>query len=233
MKAPKSVIFLTTPFRTWPTASENDPAADDDVPAPLIELDDLELVGLAQQLVDVRYPTKGDLAPRQEGIDPHQVHHHPTLDLLDQGSLDRLIAFVRHADLLPDPHEVGLLFRQDDGAFLVLQVLEKDLDLIALFERMGILEFVQRNRPLRLEANIEDDRVVGDAKDFGLDYLTFDDLRHGALVHREHLFVVGVGIIFVVEILANAQAGGGAELIGGRVELIEHAEICRPLKGRE
>ena len=35
------------------------------------------------------------------------------------------------ADLLPHPHEVGLLLREDDRAFLVLEVLEEDLDLVA------------------------------------------------------------------------------------------------------
>ena len=40
-------------------------------------------------------------------------------------------ALVRHPDLLPDPHEVGLLLGQDDGPVLVLEVLEEDFDLIA------------------------------------------------------------------------------------------------------
>ena len=145
MKAPKSVMFLTTPFRTWPTCEllhqvlalvgplvlEDDAAADHDVAAALVELDDLELEGLAEQLVDVRHPAERDLAARQEGVDAHQVHHHAALDLLDQGALDRLVALVRHPDLFPDPHEVGLLLGQDDRPLLVLEVLEEDLDFIA------------------------------------------------------------------------------------------------------
>ena len=213
-----------------PLVLQYHPAADHDVAAPLVELDDLELVGLPQQLVDVRYPPQRDLAAGQEGIDAHEVYHHAALDLLDQGSLDRLIALVGHADLLPDPHEIGLLLRQDDGTFLIFQVLQEDFDLVSLLQQVGVLELIQRDRPLRLEADIEDYRIVGDPEDLGFDDLAFDDLRHGALVHREHLLVVSVGVVFVVEILANAQAGLGDELVGGRIELIEHAEVCRPLK---
>ena len=151
MNAPKSVMFLTTPFRTWPTCEllhqvlalvgplvlQDDAAADHDVPPALVELDDLELVGLAQQLVDVGHPAERDLAAGQERVDPHQVHDHAALDLLDQGALDRLVALVGHPDLLPDPHEVGLLLREDDRALLVLEVLEEDFDLVAFLEPAG------------------------------------------------------------------------------------------------
>ena len=202
-----------------PLVLQDDPAADHDVPAPLVELDDLELVGLAQQLVDVGHPAERDLAAREERVHPHQVHHHAALDLLDQGALDRLIALVGHADLFPDPHEVGLLLGEHDRALLVFQMLEEDLDLIAFLERLRILELVERNRAFGLEADVEDDRVVGDAEDLRLDDLAFDDLRHGALVHREHLLVVFVGVVFVVEVLPNAEAGRRDELIGGWVEV--------------
>ena len=117
-----------------PLVLQDDPAAHHDVAAALVELDDLEVVGLAQQLVDVGHPAERDLAPGQERVDAHQVHDHAALDLLDQRALDRLVALVGHADLLPDPHEVGLLLGEDDGALLVLEVLEEDLDLVALLQ---------------------------------------------------------------------------------------------------
>ena len=115
-----------------PLVLEDHAAAHDDVPPALVQLDDLELVGLAQQLVDVRHPAERDLAAREERVDAHEVHDDAALDLLDQGAFHRLIGLIGHADLLPDPHEVGLLLRQDDRAFLVLEVLEEDLDLLAL-----------------------------------------------------------------------------------------------------
>src|SRR5436190_10773485 len=45
---------------------EDHAARDDDVAAALVELDDLELVLLAQQLVDVRHATQRDLRAREE-----------------------------------------------------------------------------------------------------------------------------------------------------------------------
>ena len=87
-------------------------------------------------------------AAGQERVDAHQVDDHAALDLLDQRAFDRLIALVGHADLLPDPHEVGLLLREDDRAFLVLEVLEEDFDLVAFLEDWGVLELVERNASL-------------------------------------------------------------------------------------
>src|SRR5207248_9923907 len=98
---------------------EDHAARDDDVPPTLVQLDDLELELLAEQLVDVRNATQRDLRSRQERIDAHQVDDHAALDLLDERAFDRLIRLVRHADLLPHPHEVSFLLRKNDRAFLI------------------------------------------------------------------------------------------------------------------
>jgi hypothetical protein len=194
---------------------EDHAARDDDVAPALVELDDLELVRRAEELVDVRHATERDLRPGEERVDAHQVHDHAALDLLHQRALDRLVALVRLADLLPDAHEVGLLLREDDRALLVLEVLEEDLDLVADLEVLGILELVERDRALRLEADVEDDRVVGDAEDLRLDDLAFGDLRHRALVHRKHRLVLVARVLVVVEIVAHAEARGRRELHAG------------------
>ena len=91
-----------------------------DVATTFVELDDLEFITLAKQLVDIGHSTQGDLAPRQERIDTHQVDYDTTFDLLDQRALHRFVALVCRADLLPHAHEIGFLLRQDDGAILVL-----------------------------------------------------------------------------------------------------------------
>src|SRR5918995_6828245 len=77
-----------------PLVLQDHPAADHDVPPPLVQLDDLEFVRLVQELVDVGNPPERDLASRQEGVDPHEVHDHAAFDLLDQRPFDRLIALV-------------------------------------------------------------------------------------------------------------------------------------------
>ena len=115
MNAPKSVMFLTTPFRTWsfwssfmsfsrlPARSVSRITRRDTtmLRLALVELDDLELELLAEQLVDVGHATERDLRSRQERVDAHQVDHHAALDLLDQGAFSRLVGLVGHAVALP------------------------------------------------------------------------------------------------------------------------------------
>src|SRR6185436_4218555 len=127
-------------------------ARDDDVAATLVELDDLELEFLAEQFVDVRNATKGDLRARQECVDPHEVDHHATLDLLDERAFHRHVRLIRDADLLPYAHEVGFLLREDDRALLVLEVLDEHVDFITRLEVGMILELLERNSAFGFEA---------------------------------------------------------------------------------
>jgi hypothetical protein len=195
-------------------------AADHDVAAPLVELDDLELVRLPEQLVDVGNPAQRDLAPGEERIHPHEADHDAALDLLHQGALDRLVALMRQLDLLPHPHEVGLLLRQDDRTLMVLEVLEEDFDLVARCGR--ILELVQRDTALGLEADVEDHGVLGHPQHLAADDLALDDLGHGPFVHREHLLVFVGGVVFVVQVGTDPKAGRSGELLGGQHDFVSH-----------
>src|ERR1051326_1317474 len=175
-----------------------------DVAAPLVELDDLELVALPQQLVDVGDAPQGDLAPREERVDAHEVDDDTTLDLLLQRAGHRLVPLEGLADPFPDPHEVGFLLRKDDRALLILQLLEVDLDLVAFLQTLGILEFVDRDRAFRLEADVENDGGVGHAQHFRFDDFPFFDVRERALVHLGHLCDL-VGGVLLVEAVGDAD----------------------------
>src|SRR5437870_7083744 len=133
---------------------EQHAARHDDVAATLVELDDLELEALAQQLVDVGDAAQRDLTAGEERVHAHQVHHHAALDLLHQRARHGLVPLVGLADALPHPHEVGLLLREDHRAFLVLEVLEEYLDLVALLERVRVLELVDRHGAFGLESDV-------------------------------------------------------------------------------
>ena len=183
-----------------PLGLQNHAARHNNVAAPLVELDDLEVVGLSQKLVDVGHPPESDLAPREERIDAHQIHHHSALDLLLQRALDGLVVLVRLSDLLPHAHEVGLLLRENDRAVLVLEPLEQDVDLVARLHGLGILELVDGNSTLGLEAHVQDHVALGHPKHLGLDDLPFLDALQRTLVQLEHLLVLVVGVPFVVEI---------------------------------
>src|SRR5258708_5163319 len=188
---------------------EQHAARDDDVAAALVQLDDLELEALAQQLVDIGNAPQCDLAAGQECVHAHQVDDDAALDLFDERAGHAFILLVGLADPLPDAHEVGLLFVQDDSAFLVLEVLEKDFDLVAFLEAFGIFELVDRHRAFRLETDVEDDGGVGHAQHFRFDDLAFLDIRKRPLIQQGH-FLDLVGRIFLVE------TGTDAELRAGR-----------------
>src|SRR5881392_1338189 len=185
---------------------EQHATAHHDVAASLVQLDDLELEALPQELVDVGHAPQGDLAAREERVHPHQVYHHSAFDLLDQRARHRLVLLVGFADPLPDPHEVGLLLREDDRAFLILEMLEEDLDHVPLFERARVLELVDRDRAFRLEADVEDDGGVGHAQYLRFDDLAFFDVGERPLVQLRHLRDF-VRRILLVQIGADAEVG--------------------------
>jgi hypothetical protein len=129
---------------------EDHAARHHDVPAALVELDDLELVGLADEVLDVRDPAERDLRAGQEGVHAHQVDRDAALDLADERALDRRRPRGL-ADLLPDPQEVGLLLGEDDDAVVVLEALQQDLDLFALLG--GSLNSSRATEPSLLKPN--------------------------------------------------------------------------------
>src|SRR2546423_4043934 len=194
-----------------PLLLEDHSARDDDVAAALIELDDLEVEGLTEQLVDVRDATQRDLRSGQECIDPHEIDDHAAFDFLDQGTAYWLIVLVGDANALPHTHEVGFLFREDDRSFLVLEVLEQNFDFVSRLEVGEFFELFERNRPFGFEADVEDDHVVTDIEHTGLDDLAFFDRGHRPVVHLHHcLELVLRVIVLVVEL--GSQVGQRTQL---------------------
>ena len=125
---------------------EDHSSAHNDVPASLVELEDLEVVLVPDQLVHIGDSPERDLGPGKERVYPHEVDGHTTLDLALQDSGDGAIVIVGFLDLLPHPQEVSLLLREDDHALLVLQTLEEDLDFVSRLDGVGIPEFIQGNQ---------------------------------------------------------------------------------------
>src|SRR5688500_5529968 len=194
-----------------PLLLEDHAARHDDVPPALVELDDLELERLTEELVDIRYAAKRDLRSRKEGIDSHEIDDHTALDLLDEGPGDWLIALVRDSNALPHAHEIGFLLREDDGAFHVLEMLEEDFDFIARLEVGHVLEFLERDRSLGFESDVEDYHVVADVQHSRLDYFAFFDRGHGAVVHGHHGLELVCGVIVLVVELGT-KVGKRAQL---------------------
>src|SRR5919107_5329539 len=202
---------------------EDHAARDDDVATALVQLDDLEFELLAKQLVDVRHATQRDLRAGEERVDAHEVDDDTALDLLDERAFDRLIVLVGETDALPHAHEVRLLLRQDDRALLILEVLEQDLDLITDLEVREVLELLEGDAALRLEADVEHDEVVADLEDVGFDDLALVDRGHRAVVHLHHRFEL-VGRVALIVDEFRTQVGKGAKLRTLRVALLPGAQ---------
>ena len=165
---------------------ENHATRNNDVPATLVELDDLELVDLANEVLDVRNPAQSDLRTREEGVDAHEVDGDTTLDLANERSLDWTIRIVCFADLLPDAEEVGLLLGEHDNTVVVFKALEENFDIVACLGR--ILEFVQCDRAFALKAELENDGGFRDTENLRVDDFAFAELLEVRAELQEECF---------------------------------------------
>src|SRR5690606_25214507 len=137
-----------------------------DVAALLVELDDLELVGLANQFFEVADRAQVHLRSREERF--HAAANgdrKPTFHALADGSFDDLVALAGAGDLVPHLHLVGLLFGQRDQAFVAFAALDEHVDAIAGFDvhlAVGIDELVLVDDALALAPDVDHDRVPVD-----------------------------------------------------------------------
>ena len=87
-------------------------------------------------------------------------------------------------DLLPNTQEIGLFLGKHDDSVVVLKALEKNLYLLARLDPIAVLELVERNRSLTLEAEFQDDHAVGNPEHLRVDDFAFPEVSH-------HIRVIG------------------------------------------
>src|SRR5450432_2232459 len=117
---------------------QEDPPRQHDVAALLVELDDLEAVGLADERVQVSHRAQVDLRARQEGLHaPADGDRQATLHAGADGSLDELVALARPRDLVPHLEAVGFFLGEDAKTVVILAGLEEHVDLVALLDADG------------------------------------------------------------------------------------------------
>ncbi len=111
-------------------ALEQDATAQHDVAALLVELDDLELIGLAGSASPgcgwaanrPESPAKKALTAAADGDAQAALH------ALADGAFDDLVTLASARDLVPHLHLVGLLLGQGDQAIVTLTALDEDID---------------------------------------------------------------------------------------------------------
>ena len=119
-------------------------AAEDDVLAVVVDFDDLEIVGVADELLQIFRRHDVDLRRGQKRLDA-DVDHQSAFDDGFHLAFDQAV-FLKHArDLVPVLAIGGFLLREHDHAFVVLEALEQHIDFVADFEVFDVLKFAERN----------------------------------------------------------------------------------------
>jgi hypothetical protein len=167
-----------------------------DVAALLVELDDLEAVALAEQIVEVAHRAQIDLRTGQEGL--HAAadgDREAALYARADDAFDELVALARGRNLVPNLEAVRLLFGDNAKTVFVFAALQEDIDDVSNLD--GHLsvddEFRGSDGAFRLVANVDDDIVLGDGNDFA-----FDDFAFFHLVVLERLFEEGSKTIITI-----------------------------------
>ena len=149
---------------------------------------------MAEELVEVLDLADVDLRAGQKGLDAKEIDDDAALDAPHQAALDGVAGVVSILDQIPDPHEVGLLLGEHDLALLVFDVLQEDLNFLALLNGLGVGKFLDRHRAFGLEADIDHHFAGADGDDRALDDLALFDAGDALLVEG-HEFVELVLIV--------------------------------------
>jgi hypothetical protein len=138
----------------------------------LVHLKDLKRLRRAHQRADIAYGADIHLAAGQEGYGAAEVDREAALDAAVNGAVNALVRGMGLLEVGPGLLAASLLARQHDGPVPVLVALDIELDDIADGD-LGLLaggrELLERDAAFALEADIDDDRVIGDPKNAARD----------------------------------------------------------------
>ena len=163
-------------------------AAEDDVLPVVVDLDDLEIVGVADELLEILRRNDVDLRGGQESFDA-DVDHQATFDDGFDLALDQSVAGKNLGDLVPVLTIGGLLLREDDHAFVVLEALEEHFDFVADFERLNVVELRRRDDALGLVTDVHEDFARPNLQNAPLDDAAFFEVAHRLrhqILHLQH-----------------------------------------------
>ena len=147
------------------TTSDDSAAADHDVVALAVQLDDLELERLAFQVHRIAYRTHVHQRARQECADVLDVDGETALDLAGDLAGDGLFLVEGLLEVVPHHGTLGLLTGELGLAEAVFQGVEGNLHLVAdLHFQLSalVLELLDRDDAFALEASVDHDDVVAD-----------------------------------------------------------------------
>src|SRR5262249_8559550 len=114
-------------------------SAEHDVFAVVVELDDFEIVRVADELLQILRRNHIDLRRWQKGLDP-DVYHQATFDDRFHLASDQTVIFKNSNDFVPVLAVSGFLLRENNHAFFIFEPLQQHVDLVTNFQRIVIIK---------------------------------------------------------------------------------------------
>jgi len=158
-------------------------AGKDDVLPLKVDLEDLEVVGLAHVLVQVLGGLHVDVRGRHEGVDADRDDQAALHLGLDAAGGDRALGELGE-DVVPVLLLLGLVEREDRAAVAVLELLDEDFDRGTDLELTDVDELVGGDHSLGLAADVDNDFVLANFCDGARDDCAFLQLVEGGLCEQ-------------------------------------------------
>ncbi|MPM23755.1 hypothetical protein SDC9_70229 [bioreactor metagenome] len=134
-------------------------ARNHDVAAIGIDLEDLDVIFLADVVVHVADLADIDLRTRQEGFHALNVDDDPAFDPVLHEALDHGAFAAFSGDPVPGHDGIGLVDAQHRHAVFIFDLFEEDLDFVAARNRFPVREFVGGDEAFGLVADIDQSAV--------------------------------------------------------------------------
>src|SRR5579859_6108501 len=154
-------------------------ARNHDVAALLVQLDDADVNLVALQRLQIPHRVHVHLRTGHEGFHA-DIDRDAALHTLNDRSLDAFLGMVGLFNVLPHPHALRALVRQQHGAFFVLAALHHDFNFLARLElhvAAGVSDFSDGHQAFGFEADIDYDMGGSDLDDGAFEDIVFTGRR--------------------------------------------------------
>ena len=147
-------------------------AAENDIFAVFVDFDDLEIVGISNELLEVLWRHDVDLGCGEECLHAH-VDGEAAFDGAADFAFDEAVALENSDDFFPILALGCLLFGENDHALVIFEAFEENFDFVAEFNGFGFVEFRGGDHAFAFVSDIHEEFPWSDLKDVALDDATF------------------------------------------------------------
>src|SRR5579862_490559 len=153
-----------------------------DVLPVLVDFNDLELVGVVDELREILGGDDVNLRRGQKRLDA-DVDDQAAFDDRFDLALDGAALVANREDAFPVPLEFGLLMREDDGAFLVFEFLYENINFVADLYGLDVLKFLRGYDAFAFVADVHQHFLGADFDDGAFDDIACGKRQRAGLLH--------------------------------------------------